>query len=114
MLILMSGVAIGGFYTTSPAYAATVAQMFLGQVGINSTDADEIHDQLVAMPLEKIMEANRVVQFKTGVISFAPVVETLTLYSLSTALIKLVPFTKASDLFKFLKSPLILVITFAP
>uniref|UniRef100_Q7M4E5 Juvenile hormone esterase-related protein n=1 Tax=Trichoplusia ni TaxID=7111 RepID=Q7M4E5_TRINI len=74
-LILMSGVATAGFYTTSPSYTQMVAQMFLGNVGINSTDADEIHDQLVQMPLEKIMEANRIVQFKTGVISFAPVEE---------------------------------------
>ncbi|KAJ8714298.1 hypothetical protein PYW08_007918 [Mythimna loreyi] len=74
-LILMSGLANGGFYTASPAYAQTVATMFLQQVGIKATDADEIHKQLVHMPLEKIMEANRIVQFTTGLVSFVPVVE---------------------------------------
>ncbi|XP_026743211.1 juvenile hormone esterase-like [Trichoplusia ni] len=74
-VILMSGVANAGFYTASPIYAETVAQMFLGLVGINSTDADEIHDQLIQMPLEKIMEGYRVMQFQTAVVAFAAVVE---------------------------------------
>ncbi|KAJ8723600.1 hypothetical protein PYW07_007580 [Mythimna separata] len=72
-VILMSGVGNAGFYTTSPAQ--TVAAMFLKEVGINATDADEIHKQLIHMPLKKIMEANRIVQFTTGLVSFVPVVE---------------------------------------
>ena len=71
----MSGVGNGGFYTASPAYAQVVATMFLGYLGINSTDADEIHEQLIHEPLEKIMEANRIVQRNTGLVSFVPVVE---------------------------------------
>nr|ADU25006.1 juvenile hormone esterase related protein transcript variant 2 [Sesamia nonagrioides] len=74
-VILMSGVGNGGFYTASPAYAQSVATMFLGYVGINPTDADKIHEQLIHTPLDKIMEANRIVQLKTGLVSFVPVVE---------------------------------------
>lgn len=71
----MSGLGNAGFYTTSPAYAEYVAKMFLSYLGINSTDADEIHEQLIQLPLEQIMEANRIVQRTTGLVSFVPVVE---------------------------------------
>ncbi|VVC92314.1 unnamed protein product [Leptidea sinapis] len=74
--ILMSGTAIPSFYTTSPIYANFVTNMFLQNVGINSTDPEEIHRRLVTMNIQQMMNANRIVQDQIGVTAFLPVVET--------------------------------------
>ncbi|XP_012545440.1 juvenile hormone esterase [Bombyx mori] len=73
--IIMSGSAMANFYTASPIYAKMIAEMFLQELGLNCTDPDEIHKTLTELPLEDIMRANDVVQYKTGPTSFAPVVE---------------------------------------
>ncbi|KOB74303.1 Juvenile hormone esterase-related protein [Operophtera brumata] len=49
--------------------------MFLRELGINQTDPVLIHRELIKLPLLKIMHANTAVQFKTGVTSFNPIVE---------------------------------------
>lgn len=72
---MLSGTANPGFYTTSPINAKIVATLFLTQLGINSTNPVDIHDQLVKLPLKRILKANSEVQYMTGLISFAPVVE---------------------------------------
>nr|WGO51715.1 putative antennal esterase CXE15 [Ectropis grisescens] len=74
-VILSSGTANPGFYTSSPLYAQAVAALFLAALGVNSTDPTEIHKQLVNIPLQQILLANSNVQYRTGIISFAPVVE---------------------------------------
>ncbi|CAK1547535.1 unnamed protein product [Leptosia nina] len=74
--ILMSGTALPTFYSGSPIYAQFVANSFLTVLGINATDPEEIHDQLVSMPIEQIMQANQIVQDHIGITAFMPVVET--------------------------------------
>lgn len=74
-VILMSGTGIPTFFTTSPAYAKFVANLFLSGLGINATNSEDIHKQLIAMPLEHIMEANKQLQDKFGLVAFLPVVE---------------------------------------
>lgn len=71
----MSGTAIPTFYTTSPVYAQFVANILLTSLGINATDPEEIHQQLIATPIEKINEANKFVLEQTGIASFFPVIE---------------------------------------
>lgn len=71
----MSGTAITAFYTASPVYANMIAASFLKNLGINSTDPDFIHDQMVNIPLERIINANSVVQDQYGLTTFSPVVE---------------------------------------
>ncbi|XP_034833983.1 juvenile hormone esterase-like isoform X2 [Maniola hyperantus] len=73
--ILMSGTGIRSFHTTSPVYAEIVANLFLSNLGLNATDPEDIHQQLVKMPLQDIMEANKLVQDTLGIIAFLPVVE---------------------------------------
>lgn len=72
----MSGTAIPSFYTTSPAYSQQVTTAYLTLLGINSTDYDAVHDQLVQMPLEVLNNASGVLLAQLGVTSFVPVVET--------------------------------------
>ncbi|XP_049877838.1 juvenile hormone esterase-like [Pectinophora gossypiella] len=73
--ILMSGTAMPVFFTTSPLYAQSMANAFITGLGINSTDPDDIHQQLLKMPLEKIMEMNKLLQDQNGLGVFYPVVE---------------------------------------
>lgn len=72
----MSGTGIPSFYTTSPAYAKLVATLFVSSLGINATDPEEIHRQLIATPIEDIVESNKQLQEKFGLVVFTPVVET--------------------------------------
>ncbi|CAK1583915.1 unnamed protein product [Parnassius mnemosyne] len=74
-LILMSGTAIPTFYTTSPAYAKFIANMFLSQLSINTTEPEEAHRQLIQIPIEKIMNANSLLIDQMGLTTFLPVVE---------------------------------------
>lgn len=71
----MSGTAIPSFYTTSPAYAQFVANIFLTSLGIHSTDPEEIHQELIETPIEKIIEANKFVLDQIGTVNFFPVIE---------------------------------------
>ncbi|XP_028171874.1 juvenile hormone esterase-like [Ostrinia furnacalis] len=73
---IMSGVAIQGFYSQSPVHAQQVAALFLSALNISSTDYDEVHDQLVELPIDILIVASRVVLDQTGLNSFVPVVET--------------------------------------
>ncbi|XP_063831173.1 juvenile hormone esterase-like [Ostrinia nubilalis] len=73
---LMSGVAVQSFYSASPVYAQQVAALFLSALNITSTDYDEVHDQLVELPIDVLKAASRVVLDQTGLTSFVPVVET--------------------------------------
>ncbi|XP_047537141.1 juvenile hormone esterase-like [Vanessa atalanta] len=73
-LILMSGTSTS-YFTTSPAYAQVAANLFLSNLGINATDPEVIHQQLIDMPLQDIMEANKQTQDQNGIVAFLPVVE---------------------------------------
>ncbi|XP_049877839.1 uncharacterized protein LOC126375040 [Pectinophora gossypiella] len=75
--ILMSGTAIPAFFTTSPLYAQYMANAFLTGLGITSTDPDDIHQQLVKMPLEKIMWMNKLLIDQNGLVVFYPVAEAI-------------------------------------
>ncbi|XP_052744204.1 juvenile hormone esterase isoform X2 [Bicyclus anynana] len=74
-VILMSGIGVSSFFTTSPLYAEFVANLFLSNLGLNATDPEHTHRQLVKLPLRDIMEANRQVQDLLGITAFMPVVE---------------------------------------
>lgn len=76
-VILMSQTALPNMYSPSPAYARIIGDAFLKAVGINTTDTDQIHKQLVNMPLEDIMKANSQVlrNSGSGFESFVPVIE---------------------------------------
>ncbi|XP_063367447.1 juvenile hormone esterase-like isoform X2 [Cydia amplana] len=73
--ISMSGAGSRNFYTTSPAYAKTVSALFLGFLGIISIDPEEVHQKLIVLPLEQIMQAQKQIQDITGLLAFCPVVE---------------------------------------
>ncbi|XP_059045999.1 juvenile hormone esterase-like [Achroia grisella] len=72
---LMSGVGSTNFFTTSPAYAQFVANILLGVLGINSTDPEDVHQQLINTPIDKIVEANAYILDLIGATTFVPVVE---------------------------------------
>lgn len=75
-LILMSGTAVPTYFTPSPVYAQYVSGRFLSELSINGTDhPDLIHQQLVDMPLDKLMEVNAKLQDESGLGLFFPVVE---------------------------------------
>ncbi|XP_072929597.1 juvenile hormone esterase-like [Epargyreus clarus] len=74
--LLMSGTAIPSFYTTSPAYAQFVSNVFLTGLGIDSKNPEEVHNQLIEMPLEKLMQVHNSIQDQFGISVFFPVVET--------------------------------------
>lgn len=71
----MSGSGVRSFFSLSPAYAEYVAQMLLTSLGINSTDPEEAHRQLVATPLQKIIAVQSNLQDTIGITVFTPVVE---------------------------------------
>jgi carboxylesterase type B len=71
----MSGTATSGYLTTLPSYAQYIKNSFLKQLGINSTDPDEIHSQLIALPYQALVDANHVLLESTGLAAFCPVVE---------------------------------------
>ncbi|KAG7298182.1 hypothetical protein JYU34_018966 [Plutella xylostella] len=73
--ILQSGSAVRSFFNYQPAYTATVAQTFLTLMGINSTDPEEIHKQLIEADVEQYMEVSSVMQDATGLPPFGPVIE---------------------------------------
>ncbi|XP_028174819.1 juvenile hormone esterase-like [Ostrinia furnacalis] len=73
---LMSGVATQSVSSASPVYAQQVAALFLSALNITSTDYDEVHDQLVELPIDDLITASRAVLDQTGLTSFVPVVET--------------------------------------
>ncbi|XP_052756607.1 juvenile hormone esterase-like [Galleria mellonella] len=72
---IMSGTGPTNFFTTTPAYAQFVASTLLTVLGINSTDPEDIHRQLVNIPLEKIVDANGYMLDLLGLTTFVPVVE---------------------------------------
>ncbi|CAH2044894.1 unnamed protein product, partial [Iphiclides podalirius] len=74
-LFLMSGTAMPTFYTTSPAFAQFIANMFLTHLGVNGTDPEAAHRQLVNIPIEKIMNVNSLLLDQFGLTTFMPVVE---------------------------------------
>lgn len=71
----MSGTAISGFYSPSPLYAQTVSKLLLSLLAINSTDTENIHRQLIEMPVEKINEAHKILLDQFGLITLVPTVE---------------------------------------
>ncbi|KAI8424693.1 hypothetical protein MSG28_006648 [Choristoneura fumiferana] len=73
--ILMSGTSTRSFFSTSPAYAQYVAQLFLTNLGINGTDPEEVHRLLIDTPIEKIIDAHNDLQDVIGITVFVPVVE---------------------------------------
>lgn len=72
----MSGNGLPFFYTALPAYSQFISKLFLSLVDINSTDPEEVHQKLIRMPIEKIMEANSILIDQIGLATFFPVVET--------------------------------------
>lgn len=72
----MSGTALPTFYLLTPNYARYIAQMFVNMTfGTPIDDTEEIHRQLVNMPIDTIMEANKQLQTIMGVTAFFPVIE---------------------------------------
>ncbi|KAM3959348.1 juvenile hormone esterase 1 [Aphomia sociella] len=72
---LMSGTGISNFYTTTPAFAQFAANTLLNVLGINHTDSEVIHQQLITTPLQKIISANAYMIDLFGATTFVPVVE---------------------------------------
>lgn len=74
--ILMSGTGFSEFFSSSPQFAKTINGLFLPLLGINaSLPADQIHQKLIATPLEDIMAANKKLIDLFGLTTFVPVVE---------------------------------------
>nr|AAB96654.1 juvenile hormone esterase precursor [Heliothis virescens] len=73
--ILMSGTGMSYFFTTSPLFAAYISKQLLQILGINETDPEEIHRQLIDLPAEKLNEANAVLIEQIGLTTFVPIVE---------------------------------------
>lgn len=72
----MSGTAIQSYYTASPVYAQETANMLLSYLGINCTDDEEIHVQLIKIPIGELITASGKVRARRGLTSFVPVIET--------------------------------------
>ncbi|KAJ8714295.1 hypothetical protein PYW08_007915 [Mythimna loreyi] len=73
--ILMSGTAASTFYSSSPAYAQVMSKSLLQILGINSTDPDYIHRQLIDLPAKDLREANKKLLDIGGLVTFVPTVE---------------------------------------
>lgn len=71
----MSGTATSGFFTPSPLFAHLMSNNLLMWMGINSTDSEEIHRQLIELPPEKLCEVNSGLLEHIGLTTFTPVVE---------------------------------------
>lgn len=71
----MSGTATTSFYSASPLFAQFISKQLLIVLGINSTDPDDIHRQLIEMPAEKLSEANAFLIDNIGLTTFVPTVE---------------------------------------
>lgn len=73
----LSGLAIGNFFSYSQTYAKLVNTIFFAAAGINPVQTPKkLYDDLVAAPLEKILQGNKAVLDTFGLVSFAPVIET--------------------------------------
>jgi hypothetical protein len=70
---MTSGTGIIGS-STSPVFSQLISSTFLSILGITETDLDVVHDLLVQMPLEQIMNASAPLLDIFGT-SFVPVVE---------------------------------------
>ncbi|XP_063834791.1 juvenile hormone esterase-like [Ostrinia nubilalis] len=76
-VIGLSGNSLTSFYTYSPILAKILNVIFFIAVGINPFgDPKKIHDELVATPMETLLKGNKVILDLTGLVSFAPVIET--------------------------------------
>nr|AGB93712.1 juvenile hormone esterase [Heliothis viriplaca] len=73
--ILMSGTGISSFYSSSPAFAAYMSKQLLLVLGITATDPDEIHQQLIDLPAEKLNDTNAFLLEQIGLTTFVPTVE---------------------------------------
>ncbi|CAH0690424.1 unnamed protein product [Spodoptera exigua] len=73
--ILMSGTASSSFFSTSPAYAQHINNIYLQLLGITSTDPEDIHRQLINLPAEKLHDANTKLIDMLGLVTFGPIVE---------------------------------------
>lgn len=84
----MSGTAVPSYFTTSTKHAKMSAKKFLKEVSINHTDPVLIHQELIKLPLLKIMHANSAVQFETAAftVPFNPVVESKKIPGVTTIL----------------------------
>lgn len=72
----MSATALPTFYTLTPNYASYVAGLFLNKtLDMPTYDPEEIHRQLVDMPIDKIMDANKQLMAVLGITTFFPVIE---------------------------------------
>lgn len=72
----MSGTALPSFYALTPNYAKNIANMFIKMtLDVPINDTEEIHRQLVIMPIDKIMEAYKQLQTTMGITAFFPVIE---------------------------------------
>nr|ACB12192.1 juvenile hormone esterase [Omphisa fuscidentalis] len=75
-VVLFSGVGNSEFFSTSPVFAKIAADLFLAKVGIKPTlDPEEIHGQLVKMPIDNLMSAHSDLLNLFGFTVFSPVVE---------------------------------------
>ncbi|KAG7297713.1 hypothetical protein JYU34_018430 [Plutella xylostella] len=76
-IVMMSSVGVRGFFNYNPEYAATAAQAFLTTMGINATDPEQIHQELIAAPISQYIEASRVLQDQNILPTFYPVIESV-------------------------------------
>jgi carboxylesterase type B len=71
----MGGHALSGYYSPSKAFAKRISGDFLKFAGLDQLDSTEVYDQLVHMPLEKIMNASASLFDIYGLTTFCPVIE---------------------------------------
>lgn len=72
----MSGTALPTFFTLTPNYARYMASMLLNiTLDFPTDDPEEIHRQLVDMPIGTLMEANKQLMALSGLTTFYPVIE---------------------------------------
>ncbi|CAB3249588.1 unnamed protein product [Arctia plantaginis] len=74
--ILMSGTAISSLYSPSPLFAKFIKNLLLAVLDIKATDPDEIYQQLIDLPAEKLVDANKKLLDQFGLTTFVPTVET--------------------------------------
>lgn len=73
--ILMSGTATSSFFSSSPAYAQHIKNIYLQFLGITSTDIEDIQRQLIELPAERLNDANTKLIDQMGLVTFGPTVE---------------------------------------
>lgn len=72
----MSGIATSSLYSPSPLFAKFISGQLFKILGITTKNPDDMYQELVDTPVQKLVDANKVLLDQFGLTTFVPTVET--------------------------------------